>query len=110
MAKFEIHTRNDAFMLTPAEDGLHNVIIQIYALQFDTFQTSDSCKLNYEKKHQKAKHAQTKLQNARNAQAKLQNATCETTRAHHVLGNKNVAQARRAQSLFGFKGRRLQRH
>ena len=34
--KSETHSRNDVFRFTPAEDGLHNVIIKMYAFLFLT--------------------------------------------------------------------------
>ena len=73
------------FRLSPAEDGLHTVIIHMYAFLFDTFQT-----LYLQKSEKKrAKRAQTQLQIARDAQAKLQNATCETTHVHNTFCGKN---------------------
>ena len=84
--KSEIHPRHAVFRFTPAEDGLHTVIIHMYAFLFDTFQT-----LYLQKSEKKrAKRAQTQLQIARDAQAKLQNATCETTHVHKTFCGKNV--------------------
>ena len=82
----EIHRRNDVFRLSPGEDGLHNVIFQLYVFQFDTFKLQ----VLQAELWEKGQSAQTKLQTARDAQAKLQNATCETTHVHKTFCGKNV--------------------